>query len=94
MNLVEFLDLWANPSNRVAVYFESDYSRSVSIINDGSTWNDVRLQIVPEITFNPKMGEISVLSPRVIKAAVTHFVVTDCSLIIFVSDKRKNIKNS
>ena len=86
MNLISFLEPWANPSGYIKVYDEKEYQKAVLMIASGdATWSNVTRQLEAELVFNPRACDFySFLRPKFTEADVVRYVIVENSLLVFL----------
>ena len=92
MNLLKFLDSWANPSNFIKIFTIEEFYKATALVQKGdATWKTVGQDLYPSLAFNPKEPMLFPFLPAWIKKAkVAKFVVAEGDLLVFVTAKGKN----
>ena len=54
MTLLQFLALWANPTNWVKIYSEEDFKTATALVATGIQWSEISIHLKSLLTFNPK----------------------------------------
>lgn len=87
MILLEFLALWANPTNTVKIYAERDFKKATELVNEGMRWNEISVHLKSLLTFNPKYAADlpgCFLPQKQVNSEVARFVVIDDGLLVFL----------
>lgn len=87
MTLLQFLALWANPTNWVKIYSEEDFKTATALVATGIQWSEISVHLKSLLTFNPKYAADlpgCFLPKKQLKSSVGHFVVADDCLLIFL----------
>lgn len=87
MTLLEFLALWANPTNTIKIYAEGDFKKATELVNAGMRWSEISENLKSLLTFNPKYAADlpgCFLPQKQVNSEVARFVVVEGGLLVFL----------